>query len=105
MKPDDVGSLWGLHDQGAAFDSPSETPHDLYEATLAGVGPVQMSGWVAVAAIAAMRTTTSPNLTEVLADADLDDAERSRILDTLAAGGGVVGVKARESLAADDDLV
>lgn len=101
MKPDDVGSLWGLNGQGEAFDDPSETPDDLYEATLAGLGPVQMSGWVAAAAITALKTASPPDLAEILADAELDGVDLRRIQQTLGAGGGVVGVKARDVLTDD----
>ncbi|MFC7380019.1 hypothetical protein [Brevundimonas sp. GCM10030266] len=103
MKSEDVGSLWQAPPDADALWPPAEKPADLYEATLADIGAVQLSGWIAHKALNALSASTSPGLADVLDGTDLDSGDRDRIRGTLLAGGGVIGVKARDILS--DDIV
>lgn len=94
MQPGDVGSVWLRYPAGDAPDAPEQLPGDLHQTTLTDLGAVQLSGWIAAAANAADARSPGLDLATLLADADLDDEELAKVRDTLASGGGVIGVRA-----------
>lgn len=95
MRQEDLGALW----LASASPNPpldGSEPSDRYEMTLAGVGKVQMTGWVAAKAMKILGEGLQLDLPAVLSGALDDPGEIDRIRETLRSGGGIVGVRARD---------
>ncbi len=96
LNPGDIGGAW--LDDAAAGPGREDAPLQATRQTVdvRDLGRVQFTGWLAEAA-QPFRTVDQPTpLSAVLGD-HADEADLTRIRETLVAGGGIVGVRARDA--------
>lgn len=96
LNPGDIGGAWlAGEDPSAAREDGSMTgPDRLID--VEDLGRVRFSGWLADAALEAIGNGPAAPLAAIFDDL-ADEAELQRVRDTLASGGGIVGVKARDA--------
>lgn len=102
LNADDVASIW----KAAPADPRSEaadSPIEFYEVDLAGVGALQLSGWFAQAAMDALAAHRAIDLPSLLSAAGVEVDAAEQVRSTLSRGGGVTGVRARDSLLQQGD--
>lgn len=92
LNPGDVGAVWkpNVSDAGVV----------VHEVSVERLGALHFTGWLADAALKAAETAQVVDLEEALTAAGLDEKDVARAEEALARGGGVVGVRARDSLGA-----
>lgn len=99
----DVGGAWLAE---TAADGPvEETPATATSrlVPVADVGDVRFSGWLAESALQALGEQETAPLSAIFHDQTLDADELARLRDTLKGGGGVVGVRARDTFGQNQD--
>lgn len=99
----DVGSAW-LADtaaDGTSNDAPTTATSRVIR--VSDVGEVRFSGWLAEVALEALDDQQAAPLSAIFDDLTLEPAELVRLRDTLAAGGGIVGVRARDNFSPEPD--
>lgn len=92
LNPGDVASAWRAGER--------ETGVAVHEVSVADVGLVHFTGWLAEHALKAAETGRDVDLTVAFRSAGLDDKDITRAQEALAGGGGLIGVRARDSLSA-----
>lgn len=101
LNPGDVGGAW------LAGTSINSSQNDAAASsriiTVTDLGEVCFSGWLAEVALEAMGDKEEAPLSAVFDDLTSDGAERSRLQETLAAGGGIVGVRAHDTFSPEPD--
>lgn len=97
LNPNDVASAWLAPREGEFVGEPPVSRVDLYEANIDGMGPVQLSGWFAEAALSALSSGGAIALNAVVDGQGDGKVDLDRVRQTLASGGGVVGVRARDA--------
>jgi len=97
LNADDVASIWRKPAESKALSSSSEEPIEVYEIHVDGGTVVQLSGWLATAAMETFTQHKSIDLRSLLSAADIDTAEVDRVYTAITAGGGVTAVRARDS--------
>jgi hypothetical protein len=92
LNPGDVGSAWKA--------SVSDAAVAVHEVSVEGLGPLHFTGWLAESALKAAETASAVDLAQALKAAGLEEKDIARARDALTSGGGVIGVRARDSLSA-----
>ena len=93
LNPGDIGGAW-LEDAQAAAEERDRATHRTVD--VMDLGRVQFTGWLAEAALQISDAEHTAPLSSILGD-HVDAAELDRIRRTLASGGGIVGVRARDA--------
>lgn len=100
LNPGDVGGAW-LAADGTSEDTPTTATSRLVP--VAEVGEVRFSGWLAEVALQALGDRETAPLSAIFDDLTSDAGDLARLRDTLAAGGGIVGVRARDTFSPEPD--
>lgn len=96
LNPSDVGGAWLA---GISADArPINVAATSRVITVTGLGDVCFSGWLAEFALEAIGDKEEAPLSTIFDDLISDHAELARLRANLAAGGGIVGVRARDPL-------
>lgn len=93
LNPGDIGGAW-LEDAQATAEGLDTATRRTVE--VQALGRVQFTGWLAEAALNFSDAEQGAPLSSILGD-HADAAELDRIRQTLASGGGIVGVRARDA--------
>ena len=93
LNPGDIGGAW-LDDAQAKAEGLDKATRRTVE--VQDLGRVQFTGWLAEAALKFSDAEQAAPLSSILGD-HADAAELDRIRQTLASGGGIVGVRARDA--------
>nr|WP_314136964.1 hypothetical protein [uncultured Brevundimonas sp.] len=102
LNPGDIGGAWrvGENSFDAADDASTSGPGQLID--VEEIGLIRFSGWLADAAQEAAAHGPATPLSVIFDDLT-DDAELQRVRDTLASGGGIVGIRARDTFKPEQD--
>lgn len=96
LSPGDIGGAWLAGEDLSAVIGDGSTTGPVRLIDVDDLGRVLFSGWLADAALKAAGNEPAAQLSVIFDDLT-DDAELQRLRDTLASGGGIVGVKARDA--------
>lgn len=99
LNPGDIGGAW-LAAEDPLDDASAHGPVQVTD--VEEVGRVRFSGWLAEAAQRVAGGARAAPLSTILADLT-DAADAQRVRDTLVAGGGIVGVRARDVFNTETD--
>lgn len=97
LNPGDVSGAWLAETAAGSPDDAASTSASSRRIPVEDVGDVEFTGWLAQVALDALGDGSTAALSAIFRDLTSDDAELARVRDTLRAGGGVVGVRARDA--------
>jgi len=100
LSTEDVASAWLAPSEGEDVGDDAQPSASLYEASIDGVGRVQFTGWLGEAALASLGADSTIDLAEALGG---EEADIDRIHRTLACGGGLIAIRARDTYSPQDD--
>lgn len=103
LNADDVASIWQKPANDEVMPDPSGPPIDVYELDVDGSPVIQLTGWLATSALETFTRHKAIDLRSLLSAAAIDTAEVERVTATIAAGGGVTAVRARDSHLQEND--
>lgn len=97
LKAEDVASIWEKPADAEELATLEEASIDLVEAEVRGANTLQLSGWLTLAASKLLNAGREGDLSSLFAATAIDTALAGRARATLAAGGGVIAVRARDA--------
>lgn len=96
LHPGDIGGAW-LDEAATAPEQHEDTSLQATRQTVdvSDLGRVQFTGWLAEAALL-LKTVDEPTALSAILGDHVDEADLSRIRETISGGGGIVGIRARD---------
>ncbi|RZJ18103.1 MAG: hypothetical protein EON91_06660 [Brevundimonas sp.] len=100
LSTEDIASAWLAPREGEYMGDDAQPPASLYEAGIDGVGRVQFTGWLGEVALASLGADSIIDLAKAMGS---EEPDTDRIHRTLASGGGLIAVRARDTYSPQDD--